>query len=100
MSDTPAARRWRPIIAEQERSGLSIRKFAESRGYKASTLAWWRSRLRQKPVKSTFVEVPVVSQFVPATPSIVLELDSFEARVLVDPDTDLALLKKLLVALC
>lgn len=37
--------KWRALIATQEKSGLSVRAFAEARGIPVTTLYWWRSRL-------------------------------------------------------
>lgn len=42
-----AAARWRRLVAEQERSGLTPAEFAARRGFKAATLYWWRSRLKR-----------------------------------------------------
>jgi len=36
---------WRDLIAEQERSGQTVRAFAEERGLSAWSLYGWRSRL-------------------------------------------------------
>ena len=51
---------WRQLVAEQERSELSIRAFARSRGLNANTFAWWRARLRSRGASrtaTTFVEL-------------------------------------------
>ena len=44
-------RRWsaeemRELLQEKERSGLSLKAFAEAAGVATTTLAWWRARLR------------------------------------------------------
>jgi hypothetical protein len=44
MTKTTEAK-WRGLIAEQERSGLTARDYAASRGIAPATLYWWRSRL-------------------------------------------------------
>lgn len=54
-----AESKWRSLIAEQERSGLTARAFAESRGITPTTLYWWRSRLRQRG--AALVPVTVVA---------------------------------------
>jgi transposase-like protein len=41
--------KWRALISEQERSGLSVREFADVHGITPSTLYWWRSK-RKRPV--------------------------------------------------
>jgi hypothetical protein len=50
--------RWRGLIAAQERSGLGVRAFAESRGLAPATMYWWRCRLRDRP--AALVPVAVV----------------------------------------
>jgi len=52
--------RWRGLIAAQERSGLGVRAFAESRGLAPATMYWWRCRLRDRP--ATLVPVAVVDR--------------------------------------
>ena len=108
MSLTPAARRWSRIIREQERSGLTNKEFAASKAVNASTLSWWRRRLRdqQQPLavkpRVEFVEVEVEPKL-PAEPvhepSVVLYLDQISARVVIDAHTDLPLLRRALEAL-
>jgi len=44
-SGSAAERRWRGLVEEQERSGLSVREFAERRGVSAWSLYGWRSKL-------------------------------------------------------
>lgn len=50
-----ARRRWsasemRELLREQERSGLSLRAFAEAAGVPYTTLSWWRAQLREEVV--------------------------------------------------
>lgn len=57
-----AERRWRALIGEQERSGLSVGEFARRRGVSRATLYWWRSQLsrrvgRRRTPKLVAVEV-------------------------------------------
>jgi hypothetical protein len=35
--------KWRALISEQERSGLSVREFADVHGITPTTLHWWVS---------------------------------------------------------
>lgn len=58
---------YRGLLAEQRRSGLSIRAFAETRGVPAGTLSFWAHELRKrdaarggKATGPTFVPVSVV----------------------------------------
>ena len=55
--------KWRGVIGEQERSGLTVREFALRRGINASTLFWWRCRLRRGRVdQAGLVPVTVVDE--------------------------------------
>lgn len=38
----------RELLREHERSGVSLKSFAESAGIPYTTLAWWRTRLRRE----------------------------------------------------
>jgi len=45
MNSSKTEARWRRLIAEQERSGRSVREFAEEKGVSVWSLYGWRSRL-------------------------------------------------------
>ena len=49
---------WRARIAEQERSGLSIKQFCKERGLTAWSFYDWRKRLRESgaPIRFALVE--------------------------------------------
>jgi transposase-like protein len=49
---------WRELIAEHERSGISVRRFCKERGIGEHLLFYWRKRLRavQQPVRFALVE--------------------------------------------
>ena len=48
---------WRERIAEQERSGLSVKQFCKDRGLTECSFYAWRKRLRKKePVRFALVE--------------------------------------------
>ena len=49
---------WRELIAEQERSGISVRRFCKERGIGEHLLFYWRKRLRTvpQPVRFALVE--------------------------------------------
>lgn len=47
MTNTAEAK-WRRLIAEQERSGQTVREFSAARGIAAGTMFWWRSALRRR----------------------------------------------------
>jgi len=93
--ETPAARRWSTVLSEAEESELSLRAFARSRGLNPQTLAWWRWRLSQtseEEEESGFVEAIV-------QPATELRVRVGEAVIEVEPDTDLALLARVVGAL-
>jgi hypothetical protein len=51
------ADQWRERIAEQERSGLSVKQFCEQRGVAVWSFYGWRKRLRQTtPVRFALVD--------------------------------------------
>jgi hypothetical protein len=73
------AREMRRVLAGWQRSGLTLREFAEKRGIPLSTLSWWRRVFRhagEKEVKGAPAEEPVVftevpkPTNVPRTPSV------------------------------
>ena len=49
--------KWRALIKAQEKSGQTVRDFAESRGITPTTLYWWRSELKRRVTKLVPVEV-------------------------------------------
>ena len=109
MARPETEKRWTEIIDQHEASGLSIRAFAQRKGVNPSTLAWWRSRLgravsRGKRKSKVFQELtvrgePGDKQVITET-TVVVALDDLAAHVVVDGQTDLTLLKRVLVALC
>jgi hypothetical protein len=59
MSRDPSARRehWRQLIAEQEKSGKSVRNFCRERDLGEYSFYTWRSRLRKEtPVTFALVD--------------------------------------------
>ena len=49
---------WRGRIAEQERSGVSVRRFCQTGGIREHLFYYWRKRLReqQQPMRFALVE--------------------------------------------
>ncbi len=49
---------WRKVIADQERSGVSVHRFCEQRGIGEQSFYVWRKRLRENtgPVRFALVE--------------------------------------------
>lgn len=113
MPTSTARSRWAPIVDDLEASGQTARTFASARGLNASTLAWWRWRLRREadrraPRRPAFSELTLVEEASPRPVAsgregehgLVLTLNAYGAEVRVDTDTDLALLRDVLEALC
>jgi len=112
VHQTPAAKRWSAIIDEHEASGKTIRVFAASRGVNAKTLAWWRSRLgrsrkasskaarKQKAAASVRFDAMAVASSDPRDRTVVIAFDDLPAHIVVDDDTDLTLLRRVLEAAC
>jgi len=103
MSTARAADRWHAIIDRFETSGQSLREFADANDLNKKTLAWWRWELgRSSPAKQPpFVELVVADDPPTARAStVVVELGTTGARVVVEDDTDLGLLRRVAEALC
>jgi hypothetical protein len=106
---TTAGMRWSEIIDQQETSGQTLRAFAEANGLNRNTLAWWRwelgrTRPRQRPRPNPsssprFVEL-AVAESNPELASLEIGLHGLAASLVVDQQTDLALLRRVLEALC
>lgn len=45
---TEKERRFRSLVAEREASGLSIARFARSRGIPEGTFSWWSAEIRRR----------------------------------------------------
>jgi transposase-like protein len=112
VSLTPAARRGSALIDEYEASGLGLRAFARQRDINPSTLSSWRSKLGRtsgtKAQPAAFTEL-VVGEEAPAPEDgggvqerggLVVRLGGRAAEVVVDADTDLELLRRVVDALC
>jgi hypothetical protein len=98
-----AMMRWAALVTELDSSRLTIREFAESHGVNPSTLAWWRSRLRNMPrpeasvVAGQFVELRVEA---PAAPPLRICLVDRPVVVEVVDGASLDLLRRVVEALC
>jgi len=55
---TPNPERWHERIAEQERSGMSVRGFCKTHGIAEHVFYYWRKRLRsqKQPVRFALIE--------------------------------------------
>jgi transposase-like protein len=98
MAETPTSRRWRRIVAEQLESGLSVQAFAQSKNVTAGTLSWRKARLRMRDSEAAAGSRPQFTALTVAEPTrtIVLALEDHRAHVVIDQQTDLALLRRVL----
>lgn len=58
MKHSSTEGRWRRLLAEQDRSGLSVRDFAEQRGLSRWSLYSWRQRLGLSQRRRDRREIP------------------------------------------
>jgi transposase-like protein len=112
MESVSAATRWARIVEQCSASGLSAREFADQHDLNRHTLMWWRWKLgqgaRQDRRGIDFVDLMVQEPERRLNPdtgggrvtNLVVRLDEFAASVVVDRDTDLGLLRRVLGALC
>jgi len=86
------AEQWRRLVAEQARSGLSLKAFAARKGVSANSLAYWKYKRiglgRRAP--GDLVPVHVIDDLGPSGRELVLELGG--ARLRIPPDFDPAAL--------
>ena len=101
------ARQMRRVLARWQRSGLTLREFAEKRGIPLSTLTWWRvfRRAGEDEVNGAaaengvvFTEVPPPAK-VPGTPAV-LEIVLHSGHIVrVPAGADIGTLQRVLQAL-
>ena len=99
---------WSAIIDSQVASNLSIGAFASHSGVNRGSLVYWRRKLgrtgpprRRRSQRSSFVEL-VVEEKASAErgDALVVSLPHLRAELAVSASTDLALLGRVLAALC
>ncbi len=94
-----AASRWSTVLEEAERSELSMRAFARSRGINPNTMAWWKWKpgrevaITEEATSSSFVEVCLQ----PPTRRILIRFADWSVEV--DEHTDLDLLRLIVDAI-
>jgi transposase-like protein len=91
---------WRERIAEQERSGVSVSQFCQTRGIRAHLFYYWRKRLReqQQPMRFALVERGPARQEAASEASLELVLASGE-RLRIGAGVDATTLRTVLTAL-
>lgn len=94
---------WSERVRAWRESGQTAAAFAEGKGFEASTLRFWSSRLRRKPAAPRIVQlVPKVAEDDRARdggsrPELIIEVGG--ARIGVRPGFDKALLAEVVSAL-
>ncbi len=91
---------WRERIAEQERSGVSVRRFCQTRGIGEHLFYYWRKRLRdqQQPMRFALVERGPARQEPASEASLELVLVSGE-RLRIGAGVDAITLRVVVAAL-
>ena len=91
---------WRERIAEQERSGISVKKFCSERRFAENQFYYWRKRLRsrQEPVRFALVERGATLSAAAAKAALELMLVSGE-RLRIGTGVDVTTLRAVLEAL-
>ena len=89
---------WRERIAEQERSGLSVKQFCGERRLTECSFYAWRKRLRKKePVRFALVEGAALQE--PATKALLELVLTNGARLRIGTGVDSSTLRTVLEAL-
>lgn len=98
---------WSARIARFEQTGGTLKAFAAQEGVNASTLEWWRRRLRGQRVVGKaptptprFVEVQLAEVEPVVSSGFVVQLAVSGHRIEVPGDFDARALRRLMGALC
>jgi transposase-like protein len=90
---------WREQVAQQERSGLSVKQFCEAHGIKDQSFYVWRKRLRKEPaLRFALVETAPGEPELSGDSGLELLFSKGE-RLRIGRTADLALLRKVVEAL-
>lgn len=105
MDTAPA--RWARILEDAEASELTQSAFAQAHDINPRTLSWWKWKLQQepesdkRPADMDFVEVVMASSPAPPTSSSLrVQLGDRSVYAVVEFDTDMPLLRRVMEALC
>lgn len=92
--------RWRERIAEQERSGTSVKKFCKEQGFAENQFYYWRKRLgsREEPVRFALVDRGRVPAAAAANAELELVLATGE-RLRIGAGVNVTTLRRVLEAL-
>jgi transposase-like protein len=100
MIDQRASSRWGSLVEQLEQSGQSLSAFAAQHGVNPRTLSWWRWNLRRSSPATEPTHLVEASAVPSLDRTVILAFDDYRAHIVVDHDTDLELLRKLLETLC
>ena len=90
---------WRERLAEQERSGLSVKRFCEEQGLTEQSFYLWRKRFqKQQPMRFALVETGSTWQQRATEPGLELVLATGE-RLRIGAGVDPTVLRRVLEAL-
>jgi transposase-like protein len=90
---------WREQVAQQERSGLSVKQFCETHGVTEQSFYVWRKRLRKEPsLRFALVETTPGEQEPSGDASLELIFSKGE-RLRIGRAADLALLRRVVEVL-
>ena len=92
---------WRERIAEQERSGISVKQFCKERGLTECSFYAWRKRLaqQQEPVRFALVERRAASRQEGIAEALLELVLPTGARLRISPGVDSTTLRTVLEAL-
>lgn len=83
---------WKQRVASWRASGESAEKFSTGRGYAASTLKWWASKLRSEAAATPVVRVAQLvrspAERVGRQGSIIVEGLDTRVRITIEPGAD------------
>jgi transposase-like protein len=96
----PNKEQWRERIAEQQRSGVSVRRFCQAQGIGEHLFYYWRKRLREQeqPMRFALVERGPARQELASEATLELVLASGE-RLRIGAGVDATTLRTVLTAL-
>jgi len=89
----------RTLLAEQARSGLSVKAFAERVGLSPQTLYWWRGELRRREEARSSVDLVEIEVSAEPSSEFEVRVRGDELRVLVPASFDPEHLLRLLATL-
>lgn len=101
---TSARDRWFSLVAELERSAQPLTDFARVYRVNPGTLKWWRTAFRREARRTSlaapFTELTVTDPAPRGSAGMVVAVPRFGVEVQVTANSDLALLRSILEALC